>query len=154
MTLQVTPIAMSQAIAIVSSLLFALLTIDSCAGYSAHGRQPPSLTDAVLARRLVHQSNWAAVGSISTNEKIIDYPMVNILAVDDSALNGSSTGHIRFFLLNLDFTGRDTQQKNKVTFFFTDEQNGACQRRGINPMEPACPRIMVSGSVKKVNLLL
>uniref|UniRef100_A0A034V9Q0 Protein CREG1 n=2 Tax=Endopterygota TaxID=33392 RepID=A0A034V9Q0_BACDO len=142
---------MSQAIAIISGLLFALLAVDSCAGYSAHGRQPSGLSDAALARRLVHQANWAAVGSISTHEKIIDFPMVNIMAVDDSALNGSSTGHIRFFLLNLDFTGRDTQQKNKVTFFFTDDQNGACQRRGVDPMEPACPRVMLSGSVKKLD---
>ncbi|CAD6992700.1 protein CREG1 [Ceratitis capitata] len=142
---------MSKSIAVLASLFVALISLDSCAAYSAHGRQPPNLSDAVLTRRLVHQANWASVGSISTSDKIPDYPMVNILAVDDSALNGSSTGYIHFFLLNLDFTGRDTQQKNKVTFFFTEEQSNSCSKRGINPMEPACPRAMISGSVQKLD---
>ncbi|XP_054726578.1 protein CREG1-like [Anastrepha obliqua] len=142
---------MSRSIAILAGLLFALLSIDCCAGYSAHGRPPRPISDAVLARQLVHQSNWAAVGSISHNEKITDFPMVNILAVDDSALNGSSTGRIHFLLADFEFTGADLLHNNKITLFFSEEQTGSCNRRGVNPMEPACPRIMISGRNKKLD---
>ncbi|XP_017489426.1 PREDICTED: protein CREG1-like [Rhagoletis zephyria] len=149
--LVIASINMSKAIAILTGFLFALISLDSCAGYSAHGRPPRPITDAVLARQLVHQSNWAAVGSISHNEKTADYPMVNVIAVDDSALNGSSTGRVHFLLADFDFTGADALHNNKVTFFFSEEQTGSCNKRGVNPMEPACPRIMISGRVQKLD---
>ncbi|XP_017480669.1 PREDICTED: protein CREG1 [Rhagoletis zephyria] len=145
---------------ILSLLLLALLSFEYCTGYSAHEdaliiaeykRHFRSTDHALVARNLVHQASWASVGSISTNEKITNYPMVNVISVDDSALNGKSTGRIHFLLTDLDFTGPDWQNNNKVTFLFTDEQNLNCKKRREDPMEPTCARTIISGKVRELD---
>lgn len=108
------------------------------------------LNHAKIARQLVHRANWASVGSISTNKIVKDYPMVNIISVDDNNLEGKSSGVIRFLLTDLDFTGPDWQNNNKVTFLFTDEQTLNCKNANKDPMEPTCARVIISGQVKKV----
>ncbi|KAH8382156.1 hypothetical protein KR009_002083, partial [Drosophila setifemur] len=110
-----------------------------------------ALNHAKIARQLVHQANWASVGSISTNELVEGYPMVNIISIDDSDVNGNSTGRIRFLLTDLDFTGPDWQKNNKVTVLFTDEQTLNCKNAGKDPMEPTCARTVISGQVKKMD---
>ncbi|XP_067616798.1 protein CREG1-like [Eurosta solidaginis] len=152
---------MSKAVAyILPLLLLQLLSIDLSMGYSAledaqiiaeYKSHMNDTNHAFVARKLVHQASWAAVGSISTNEKIKNYPMVNIISVDDSDLNGSSTGRIHFLLTDLDFTGPDWQHNNKVTFLFTDDENLNCKQRGEDPMEPTCARAIISGRVKKLS---
>lgn len=108
------------------------------------------LNHAKIARQLVHSANWASVGSISTNQIVKDYPMVNIISIDDNSLEGKSSGVIRFLLTDLDFTGPDWQSNNKVTFMFTDEQTLHCKNANKDPMEPTCARVIISGQVKKV----
>lgn len=120
-------------------------------------RSDPNLNHAQIARKLVHQANWASVGTISVNSVIKDYPMVNIIAIDDNDALGKSTGRIRFLLTDLDFTGPDWQHNNKATFLFSDEQLMHCSRRPwpdnnrpIDPMEPTCARVIISGQIIKV----
>lgn len=110
----------------------------------------PSLDHAIIARTLVHQANWAAVGTISTNPLVLGYPMVNIISIDDADSYGSSTGKIHFMLTDLDFTGPDWRNYNKVTFLFTDEQNLHCKMHKMDPMEPTCARVIVSGQIQPV----
>ncbi|XP_011181846.2 protein CREG1 [Zeugodacus cucurbitae] len=149
--------------AITSVFTFALVTLISlnyCAAYSAledariiaeYKRYLRTTNHAAVARTLVHKTNWASVGSISTNDKITDYPMVNIISVDDSALDGSSTGRIHFLLTDLDFTGPDWKHVNKVTFLFSDDQTLNCKNHGQDPMEPTCARTIISGKVKELD---
>lgn len=141
--------------------LATLLILNYCAAYSAledariiaeYKRYLHTTDHASVARSLVHKTDWASVGSISTNDKITDYPMVNIISVDDSAVDGSSTGRIHFLLTDLDFTGPDWKHINKVTFLFSDDQTLNCKNHGQDPMEPTCARTIISGKVKKVNM--
>ena len=116
-------------------------------------RQAPHLNHAQIARKLVNQATWASVGTISTNSNIKDYPMVNIISINDNDADGISTGQIQFLLTDLDFTGPDWQHNNKVTFLFTDQQLMHCTGswgRNIDPMEPTCARTIISGQVVKV----
>ncbi|XP_055903631.1 protein CREG1 [Eupeodes corollae] len=103
--------------------------------------------DARVARQLVHSVDWASVGSISTDEKIKDYPMVNVISISDSVRGEPSTGKIYFLLVDLDFTGQDWRKVNKLTFTITSEQNGNCSRIDVDPMEPVCQRTYISGKV-------
>ncbi|XP_013117036.2 protein CREG1 isoform X1 [Stomoxys calcitrans] len=114
---------------------------------------PSELNHAQIARKLVHQANWASVGTISTNSMVKDYPMVNIISINDNDVDHKSTGRIRFLLTDLDFTGPDWQNNNKVTMLFTDEQTLHCMhsRPIIDPMEPTCQRVMISGQVIRMN---
>uniref|UniRef100_A0A1I8Q1L3 CREG-like beta-barrel domain-containing protein n=1 Tax=Stomoxys calcitrans TaxID=35570 RepID=A0A1I8Q1L3_STOCA len=105
---------------------------------------------ALVARRLVHQTNWAAISTISTHRKLKDYPMVQILSINDYDAKKQSTGRIQFLLTNLDFTGKDVKQNNKVSLLFNDEQLLHCSEQNLDPMEPTCARTIISGEVKRV----
>lgn len=141
------------------ALILALLSLDPSSGYSPREderiireyKREQELNHAKIARDLVHRANWAAVGSLSTNERVKGYPMVNIISIDDSDANNRSTGRIRFLLTDLDFTGPDWQKDNKVTLLFSDEQTLRCKEGGKDPMEPTCARSMISGQVKKMD---
>lgn len=113
-----------------------------------------ALNHAKIARKLVHRANWASVGTISGDSSVKDYPMVNIIAIDDNNAANSSTGIIRFLLTDLDFTGQDWQSNNKVTFMFSDEQTLNCKNANKDPMEPTCARTILSGQVKKVSRII
>lgn len=90
------------------------------------------------------------MGTISTSKPINGFPMVNIQSVADSAKDEPSTGSIYFYLTDLDFTGQDLTKNNKLTAMFTNDQDLECSNKGIDPMEPTCARIMISGSAVKV----
>lgn len=100
---------------------------------------------AKVARNLVHNSDWAAVGTISVDSKIPGFPMVNVISVADN-----TEGVIYFMLVDLDFTGQDWKKKNNVTFLFTQDVNGECRAHNKDPMEPTCARAMISGNVNEV----
>lgn len=100
---------------------------------------------AKVARNLVHNSDWAAVGTISVDSKILGFPMVNVISVADN-----KEGVIYFMLVDLDFTGQDWRKQNNVTFLFTQDVNGECRANKKDPMEPTCARAMLSGNVIEI----
>lgn len=112
---------------------------------------PPPHTDyPKMARWLVHNSEWMATGTISTLPSIKGFPMVNVIAMADSEKGGKSTGQIYFMLVMLDFTAQDLSKQNQMTVLFSQDQNLYCSKRNIDPMEPTCARIMISGETLKV----
>jgi len=107
----------------------------------------PNHTDyAGVARYVVHKSEWASMGTLSTLKSINGFPMVNIISVADSARDEPSTGDIYFYLTNLDYTGQDLMKNNKLTVMFSNDQDLECSKKGVDPMEPTCARIIMSGS--------
>ncbi len=90
------------------------------------------------------------MGTLSTLKSINGFPMVNIISVADSGRNESSTGNIYFYLTDLDFTGQDLVKSNKLTVLFSNDQDLSCSKKGVDPMEPTCARIMISGQAVKV----
>lgn len=107
---------------------------------------PPPYTEyAKMARYIVHKSDWTAMGTVSTLEQIKGFPMVNIISVADSPRDGKSTGHIYFLLTDLDYTAKDLKIDNKLTVLFSNDQDLACSKNGIDPMEPICGRVIISG---------
>lgn len=106
---------------------------------------PPHTEYAKVARYIVHKSDWTSMGTLSTLKRIEGFPMVNIISVADSPRGGRSTGHIYFLLTDLDFTGQDLHSSNRLTALFSDDQDLACTKKKVDPMEPTCGRIMISG---------
>lgn len=90
------------------------------------------------------------MGTMSSLKSINGFPMVNVISVADSARNEPSTGHIYFYLTNLDYTGQDLMKNNKLTVLFSNDQDLACSKNNVDPMEPTCARIMISGSAVEV----
>lgn len=112
---------------------------------------PPSHDDhAKMARWLVHNADWTAMGTVSTLPAIAGFPMVNVIAVADSAKGAKSTGEVYFYLTMLDFTAQDLSKKNELTALFSMDQSLYCSKRDIDPMEPTCARLMISGEALRV----
>lgn len=78
--------------------------------------------------------------------------MVNIISVADSPKGEKSTGNVYFFLTPLDYSTQDLLKDNKLTVMFSNDEDLSCQKRGIDPMEPICPRVVFSGSAYQVNV--
>lgn len=76
--------------------------------------------------------------------------MVNVIAMADSEKGAKSTGEIYFYLVMLDFTAQDLSKNNKMTVLFSLDQSLYCTKRNVDPMEPTCARIMMSGEALKV----
>ncbi|KAL7030493.1 hypothetical protein ACKWTF_006682 [Chironomus riparius] len=91
-----------------------------------------------------------ATGTISTLPEINGFPMVNVIAMADSEKGGKSTGMIYFYLVMLDFTAQDLSKKNQMTVLFSLDQSLYCTKKNIDPMEPTCARIMMSGEALRV----
>lgn len=90
------------------------------------------------------------MGTISIAKNITGFPMVNIKSVADSAKGEPSTGHIYFYLTNLDLSAQDLLKNNKLTVMFSNDQDLECTKKGTDPMEPTCARVMITGSAVKV----
>lgn len=111
---------------------------------------PPHTEYAKMARYLVHKAEWVSMGSLSTVEAIKGFPMVNIISVADSARGEKSTGVLYFFLTMLDYTAQDLHKDDRLTVMLTLDQDKYCTNNGIDPMEPTCARIMISGRADKL----
>lgn len=111
---------------------------------------PPHTEYAKMARYLVHKAEWVSMGSLSTVEAIKGYPMVNIIATADSARGAKSTGTLFFYLTMLDYTAQDLSKDNRLTILLSMDQDLECSKQGIDPMEPTCARIMISGRAVKL----
>lgn len=115
------------------------------------GNGPPPHTEyAKMARYLVHKAEWVSMGSISTVDAIKGYPMVNIIAAADSARGEKSTGTLFFYLTMLDYTAQDLSKDNRLTILLSMDQDLECSKQGVDPMEPTCARIMISGRAVRV----
>lgn len=113
---------------------------------------PPNYKEyAKMARYLVHKAEWVSMGSLSTVAAVKGFPMVNIISVADSARGEKSTGVMYFYLTMLDYTAQDLAKDNRLTVMLSMDQDLYCTKNGIDPMEPTCARIMISGTVVKIN---
>lgn len=114
------------------------------------GKVPQDFTK--LARSLVHKASWAAFGTISTEEDLVGYPMVNVISIADNDINEDfKHGEIFFMLMDIDYSGKDWKENNKVTLLFSDDQNGDCTNNNREPMGHSCPRVHISGQVEKLD---
>lgn len=134
------------------NLLLVILSITFVGKCVSLSVRPPHTEYAKMVRYLVHKSNWTSMGTISTVSSIQGFPMVNIKSIADSSLSGKSTGHIYFLLTDLDFTGKDLNQNNKLTAMFTEDQDLSCSNLGIDTQEPKCARAILTGRVVRLDV--
>lgn len=137
---------------IIALLLCGILSLGEYKSISAidSAVRPPYHEYAKMARYLVHKSNWTSMGTISSLSTIRGFPMVNVISIADSAYSTPSTGHIYFLLTDLDFTGKDLANNNKLTALFTEDQDLACTSNHTDTMEPTCARVIFTGKVERL----
>lgn len=111
---------------------------------------PPHTDHAKMARWLVHNSEWTAMGTFSSLPALKGFPMVNVIATADSSKGEKSTGNVYFYLTMLDFTAQDLSKQNRLTTLFSMDESLYCSKRSVDPMEPTCARVMISGNVVRM----
>lgn len=137
-------------IPLIQPKIFIIQEIGDEKNYESKDEPPPHSDYARMARWLVHKSEWTAMGTISTVPAISGFPMVNVIAMADSAKDAASTGIIYFYLTMLDFTAQDLSKRNQLTALFSMDQTLYCSKQNVDPMEPTCARVMISGEALRV----
>lgn len=140
-----------QVISVIQPKVYIIKTVEIEENFLDSVPDPPPHTNyAQMARWLVHNMEWTAMGTISTLPNIAGFPMVNVIAMADSEKGAKSTGNIYFYLTMLDFTAQDLSKNNQLTTLFSMDQNLLCSKQNIDPMEPTCARVMFSGEALRV----
>lgn len=87
------------------------------------------------------------MATISTNPRLTGYPMLDVVSFADSVRDENSTGEIYMILTDMHYAEQDLLQNNKLTLLFSKAQYKNC----TDPMEPTCARLMMTGSLKKID---
>lgn len=87
---------------------------------------------------------WVSIATISTTEGIQDYPMVNVKSTADAG-----TGIPYLFFSDLDLSVIDINSNPKASILAT-LADGDCVEGSLDPQDPRCPRLILTGTVVKV----
>ncbi|XP_013194070.1 protein CREG1 [Amyelois transitella] len=111
---------------------------------------PPDHTKLIaMARYVLHNTNWTSIATISTQTAIKGFPFSNVKSIVDGPLE-NSTGIPYFYMSPLDFTAKDLMKNSRATVLVSLEQLDYCEKKDLDPEDPRCTRLMLSGIMKKV----
>ncbi|XP_028170591.1 protein CREG1 [Ostrinia furnacalis] len=115
-----------------------------------HVADPPDHTKLIpMARYVLHNTNWASIATISVLPAIEGFPFSNVKSIVDGSL-ANSTGIPYFYMSPLDFTAKDLTKNSRATVLVSLEETNYCEQKGMDPEDPRCTRLMLSGKMKKV----
>ncbi|XP_053606095.1 protein CREG1 isoform X2 [Plodia interpunctella] len=111
---------------------------------------PPDHTKTIaMARYVLHNTDWASVATISTQTAIKGFPFTNVKSIVDGPVD-NSTGIPYFYMSPLDFTAKDLMKNSRATLLVSLQQLDYCEKKNLDPEDPRCTRLMLSGIMKKV----
>ncbi|CAH0399131.1 unnamed protein product [Chilo suppressalis] len=102
-----------------------------------------------MARYVLHNTNWASIATISILPNIKGFPFSNVKSIVDGSL-ANSTGIPYFYMSPMDFTARDLARNSRATVLVSLEETNYCEEKGIDPEDPRCTRLILSGKMRKV----
>ncbi|ENN82490.1 protein CREG1 [Dendroctonus ponderosae] len=111
---------------------------------------PPIAEHAKTARYIIHNADWVAVGTLSVREDMKGDPFVSLKSISDGPASNSS-GIPYLYMTDMDITAIDILANNKVTILASLAQSNYCQEKSYDPQDPRCAKVMLSGTVEKVN---
>lgn len=113
-------------------------------------QDPPDHTKIIpMARYVLHSADWASLATISILPAIEGFPFSNVKSIVDGSL-ANSTGVPYFYMSPLDFSARDLSKNSRATVLVSLEETRYCEKQKIDPEDPRCTRLMLSGKMKKV----
>ncbi|XP_072929260.1 protein CREG1 [Epargyreus clarus] len=111
---------------------------------------PPDHTKLIpMARYVAHNCDWASLATISVLPAIEGFPFSNVKSIVDGSL-ANSTGVPYFYMSPLDFSARDLSKNSRATVLISLEETRYCETQNIDPEDPRCTRLILSGKMKKV----
>ncbi|KAJ8933740.1 hypothetical protein NQ314_013833 [Rhamnusium bicolor] len=114
-------------------------------------KSPPEPWQAALmARYIMHNSDWVSIATISTQTIIKGYPFVGLKSLSDGPTE-NSTGVPYLYMTEMDVSGHDLESDKRVTIMATLAQSDYCRTQNLDPQDPRCAKLIISGTYIKIN---
>ncbi|XP_034234757.1 protein CREG2 [Thrips palmi] len=110
---------------------------------------PPHTKVAEMARYIVHHSDWAAVAYTSKQPGTYGLPMADIFSISDG-LRDNSTGIPYMYVSPLDLGVQDLIKDSRCSLAMTLAQGDYCQKEGLDPEDPRCAHVFLTGKIKSL----
>nr|CAH7759685.1 unnamed protein product [Callosobruchus chinensis] len=108
-----------------------------------------AVRDDVMARYVLHNTDWVSLGTIAVDDSIKGYPFVNMKSHVDGPKDGSN-GNIYLYLTDLDIASKNMKVNDKVSVMATMAGTHYCTSKNYNPQDPRCPKVMITGKVVRL----
>jgi len=115
-----------------------------CAG---NAQQPAPNKKAASARYMVHSADYVVLATISKH--LNGAPFGNVITMSDGPV-ANSTGHLYFYASELDTSIQDVALNPAVSVTISEAQivTSKCATGAIDPEDPTCARLTISGNLK------
>lgn len=114
------------------------------------GTIPPHAQVARMARYVVNSCDWCSMATISTHKPRVGLPFSNVFSVSDGPRQQGS-GVPYLYLTPLEVSVQDIKINPEVSLAMTLAETDYCRKNGYDPQSPLCCRVMLSGTIVKVN---
>ncbi|XP_050308561.1 protein CREG1 [Anthonomus grandis grandis] len=137
-------------------VFLALLALSTEASFfskllSRFNLNPPHYKDvALMARYIIHNSDWLTIATISTQKSIEGFPFVSLKSLSDGPMD-NSTGIPFLYMTDMDVSGQDILKNNNVTIMATLAESDYCTNKNYDPQDPRCAKVIISGKLLKVS---
>ncbi|XP_066150647.1 protein CREG1 [Euwallacea fornicatus] len=111
---------------------------------------PPFYKYALMARYIIHLNDWVSIATISTQTDIEGYPFVGLKSLSDGT-ESNSTGIPYIYMSDMDVSGTDLLKDKRVTIMSTLAQSEYCKDRSLDPQDPQCAKVIITGTFIKIN---
>lgn len=112
---------------------------------------PDTNETALMARYIVHNVDWAALATMTSQAGVKHSPYANIVSMSDGPVDQGS-GVPFFYMTPLDLSSKDLAKENKASITVTLAQTTYCRQLSLDPEDPRCARVTLSGKVKNVKV--
>lgn len=113
---------------------------------------PPSHNEhAKLARYVVHYSDWASMATISARDPIKGFPFSNVFSISDGSTRLLASGIPYFYFTDMEMSVHDIHANNQISLAMTLAQSDYCSRQGLDPQDPPCARVILSGTTSRLH---
>ncbi|KAJ8914597.1 hypothetical protein NQ315_017302 [Exocentrus adspersus] len=114
-------------------------------------KNPPAPWQAALmARYIMHNSDWVSIATISTQKSIKGYPFVGLKSLSDGPTT-NSTGIPYLYMTKMDVSGSDLEVDSRVTIMATLAQSDYCRTQDFDPQDPRCAKLIITGEYIKID---
>ncbi|XP_074038139.1 cellular Repressor of E1A-stimulated Genes [Leptinotarsa decemlineata] len=104
---------------------------------------------ALVCRHIMHESDWISIATLSTQNAIKGYPFVSLESMSDGPKT-NSTGVPYLYMTPLDTPSIDIMNDDRVSIMASLAQSDYCKKENLDPEDPRCARVMISGTFKKI----
>ncbi|XP_050542684.1 protein CREG1-like [Daktulosphaira vitifoliae] len=110
---------------------------------------PPRDNIALMARYIVHDSEWTTLSYIGNQSFMSGVPMGRVYSVSDGTID-NSTGVPYIMLSPMDLTYQDVMVTKNCSLTLSLAQSNYCKDRSYDPEDPRCAQLILTGTFVKL----